>query len=134
TGFFNNKAKNILACCKQIVEKHKARVPSSLEELTKLPGVGRKTANVVLGEAFHIPGVIVDTHVGRLSRHLGLTSNMDPTKVEFDLMKILDKEIWILSIHLMIDHGRAICKSRKPACDHCGLRDLCPGPFLINKI
>ena len=129
TGFFNNKADNIIACCKQILAKHHALIPTTLEELTNLKGVGRKTANVVLGEAFHIPGIVVDTHVGRLSRHLGLTKHTDPTKVEFELMKIFDKEVWTFSNHLMIDHGRAICKARKPDCLHCGLRKLCPGPL-----
>jgi len=128
TGFFNNKSKNIIACCRQIVEKHGGEVPADQEALTALPGVGRKTANVVLGEIHHIPGVVVDTHVGRLSRHLGFTRESDPVKVEFELMKILPQEYWTLSNHLMIDHGRAVCKARKPACGSCGLRDLCPGP------
>lgn len=131
TGFFNNKSKNLIECCQTIVKKHRGVVPDTLEELTALPGVGRKTANVVLGEVFHIPGVVVDTHVGRISRHLGLTAESDPVKIEFDLMKILPQEYWTLWNHMIIDHGRAVCTARKPMCSGCKLCDLCPGP--VNK-
>jgi len=129
TGFFNNKSKNILACCRDIVEKFNGEVPGTLEELTSLAGVGRKTANVVLNHIFHVPAIVVDTHVGRISRHLGLTRKKDPTKVEFDLMKILPEENWIPWNHQLIKHGRSVCISRRPKCEVCQLRSLCPGPF-----
>ncbi len=129
TGFFNNKSRNILACCRDIVERFNGDVPGTLEELTSLAGVGRKTANVVLNHIFHVPAIVVDTHVGRISRHLGLTRAKDPTKVEFDLMKILPEENWIPWNHQLIKHGRTICISRRPKCEACQLRPLCPGPF-----
>ena len=129
TGFFNNKSKNILACCRDIVEKFSGDVPGTLEALTSLAGVGRKTANVVLNHIFHVPAIVVDTHVGRISRHLGLTKEKDPTKVEFDLMKILPKENWIAWNHQLIKHGRSICIARRPKCNECRLRPLCPGPI-----
>jgi endonuclease III len=129
TGFFNAKAKNLIACCQSLMEKHRGEVPDTLDALVKLPGVGRKTANVVLGEVFHIPGVVVDTHVGRISRHLGLTTHRDPVKIEFELMKILPPERWTLWNHLLIEHGRAVCIARRPKCDRCPLRELCPGPL-----
>lgn len=129
TGFFNNKAKNILAASKMIVERYGGKVPDTLEELVQLPGVGRKTANVILGVAYHKPGIVVDTHVGRISRHLGFTRHIDPVKVEFDLQNILPREHWIKWNHMIIDHGRAVCTARKPCCPECGLCDLCPGPF-----
>lgn len=129
TGFFNNKSKNILACCRDIVDKFNGQVPGTLEELTSLAGVGRKTANVVLNHIFHIPAIVVDTHVGRISRHLGLTIEKDPTKVEFDLMKVLPEENWIAWNHQLIKHGRSICIARRPKCEACRLRQLCPGPF-----
>jgi len=132
TGFFNNKAKNILAASRMIVEKYGGKVPETLEELTGLPGVGRKTANVILGVAYHQPGIVVDTHVGRVSRHLGFTCHTDPVKVEFDLQKILPREHWIQWNHMIIDHGRAVCTARKPHCEMCGLCDLCPGPYSEN--
>ena len=129
TGFFNNKSKNILACCRDIVDKFDGEVPGTLEKLTSLAGVGRKTANVVLNHIFHVPAIVVDTHVGRISRHFGLTKEKDPTKVEFDLMKILPEENWIAWNHQLIKHGRSICISRRPKCDECRLRPLCPGPI-----
>lgn len=126
-GFFRNKAKNILACCKRLVAEFDGSVPESLDVLVTLPGVGRKTANVVLGTAFGIPsGVVVDTHVGRLSNRMGLTSSTDAAKIEQDLMKVLPRTEWINFSHRMIHHGRRICGARKPDCDHCGLRDVCP--------
>jgi len=132
TGFFNAKAKNLIACCQALIARHQGEVPDSLDELVQLPGVGRKTANVVLGEIFHIPGVVVDTHVGRISRHLGLTKNSDPTKVEFDLMNILPPERWTLWNHLLIEHGRAICIARRPRCLECPMQNYCPGPIEKN--
>jgi endonuclease-3 len=126
TGFFRNKAKNIQGCCLAIVERFGGNVPSRLEDLTTLAGVGRKTANVVLGNAFQTPGITVDTHVGRLSRRLGLTKMSDPVKVELDLMKIIPQPDWTNFSHGLILHGRQICHSRKPRCESCGLANLCP--------
>ena len=126
TGFYHNKAKNIIACCKQLVEKHQGEVPRDLDALTSLAGVGRKTANVVRGNIFHEPSVVVDTHVKRISKKLGLTKNDDPVKVEFDLMKELPKEWWILwNIHI-IRLGRTICKAPTPKCGECFLQQYCP--------
>jgi endonuclease-3 len=127
TGFFRNKAKSIAGCCRQLVDAHGGEVPQDLERLVKLPGVGRKTANVVLGTAFGIPtGVVVDTHVGRLSRRLGMTRQTDAVKVERDLMAQLPRREWIGFSHRMIAHGRKICLARKPKCDICPLADVCP--------
>ena len=127
TGFFRNKAKNIQAACQAIVDAHDGQVPESLDELVKLPGVGRKTANVVLGTAFGIAsGVVVDTHVGRLSQRMGLTQNTDPVKIERDLMEQVAKKEWIQLSHRMIHHGRKICLARKARCEQCGLNDICP--------
>jgi endonuclease-3 len=126
TGFFRNKARNIMACCGQLVERHAGQVPGTLEELVILPGVGRKTANVILGNAFGIPGITVDTHVGRLSRRMGLTRMEDPEKVERDLMEVIPKKDWTIFSHRMIFHGRQVCDARKPKCDDCTLRQLCP--------
>jgi endonuclease-3 len=126
TGFFRNKARNILACCKALVEQHGGRVPGTLEELVTLAGIGRKTANVILGNAFAVPGITVDTHVGRVSRRLGLTVHHDPVKVEHDLMKLIPKKEWTMFSHRMIFHGRQVCHSRKPLCGQCALADLCP--------
>jgi endonuclease-3 len=127
TGFFRNKAKNIKACCRQLVEEHEGEVPRDLALLVKLAGVGRKTANVVLGTAYGIPtGVVVDTHVGRLSRRLGLTTESDPVKVERDLMRLLPKREWIDFSHRMIYHGRAVCKARRPRCESCDFTRFCP--------
>jgi len=126
TGFYRNKAKSIMACSKALVEKYQGKVPPSLEELTKLPGVGRKTANVVLGDCFGIPGVVVDTHVQRLSKRLGLTQEVDPKKIEQDLMALFPKEEWTLLGHRLIHHGRQICDARKPKCSICALQSFCP--------
>jgi endonuclease-3 len=126
TGFFRNKAKSIKACCQTIVEKHGGQVPGTLEELTPMMGVGRKTANVILGNAFGVPGITVDTHVGRLSRRLGLTEEEDPVKVEFALMELVPKEDWTMFSHRMIFHGRQVCHARNPACERCELAKLCP--------
>ena len=127
TGFFRNKAKNIKALSQQLVDEHDGQVPQDLDVLVKMPGVGRKTANVVLGTAFGMPtGVVVDTHVARISKRLGLTDNTDPVKIERDLMQLLPKKEWIDYSHRMIHHGRRVCKARKPLCDECGLKKFCP--------
>ncbi|MCH8840748.1 MAG: endonuclease III [Planctomycetes bacterium] len=127
TGFFRNKAKNIKSCSAELVEKHHGKVPQDLEALVELAGVGRKTANVVLGTAFGIPtGVVVDTHVGRLSRRLGLTKQKDPVKVETDLMCVLPNREWIDFSHRMIHHGRQVCAARKPLCEKCSMNKFCP--------
>ena len=126
TGFFRNKAKNIIQCCTMLVAQHGGEVPATLDELVVLPGVGRKTANVVLGNAFGIPGITVDTHVGRLSRRLGLTVHEDPVKVEHDLMELLPPPDWTMISHRLIFHGRQVCFARKPKCDECTMRTFCP--------
>ncbi len=127
TGFYRNKARNIQGAACGILEKFHGKVPDTLEELIQLPGVGRKTANVVLGVIFgKAEGVVVDTHVTRLSYRLGFTKNKDPKKIEQDLIKIVPKEKWIDFSHLLILHGRAICKARKPLCEKCALNPLCP--------
>jgi endonuclease-3 len=126
TGFFRNKARNIKACCQALVDQHAGQVPGIMEELVPLPGVGRKTANVILGNAFGVPGITVDTHVGRLSRRLGLTENEDPVKVENDLMAMVPKKEWTAFSHRMIFHGRQVCFARKPKCTECALRKICP--------
>lgn len=127
TGFYHAKAKNIIGCCKRLVEHHKGKVPETMEELVELPGVGRKTANVVLGNAFgKAAGIVVDTHVKRLSERLGLSTNENPEKVELDLMKCVPKKDWILFPHLFISHGRNHCQARKPQCSECPLNDICP--------
>lgn len=126
TGFFRNKARNIIACCKRLVADHGGAVPATLDELVPLPGIGRKTANVVLGNAFDVPGITVDTHVGRLSRRLGLTEHDDPVKVERDLMELVPKKDWTMFSHRTIYHGRQVCHARKPNCEGCKLLDVCP--------
>jgi endonuclease-3 len=126
TGFFRNKAKSIQTCCKILVEKHGGKVPATMEELVPLPGVGRKTANVILGNAFGVPGIPVDTHVGRLSRRMGLTEHDDPVKVEHELMALIPQEDWTMFGHRMIFHGRQVCQSRKPNCVGCTLAKICP--------
>ena len=125
TGFFRNKAKAIKGFTTELTEKHSGRVPANLDDLISLPGVGRKTANLVLGEAFDIPGIVVDTHVLRLSQRIGLSQNKDPVKVEFDLMKIVPKKQWARFSNLLILHGRAVCKARKPNHEACKIVDLC---------
>ena len=126
TGFYRNKAASIQGLAATLLEKYNGEVPDTLDALVTLPGVGRKTANVVLGNAFGVPGITVDTHVGRITRRLGLTSNTDPVKVEFDLMKLFDDSDWILLNHRLIFLGRRICHSRKPACGVCPLAQMCP--------
>lgn len=127
TGFFRNKAKNIQACCRKLVERHGGKVPRDFEALTALDGVGRKTANVVMGTAFGIAsGVVVDTHVTRLSQRLGLIRETDAVKIERKLMKLLPDEEWIDFSHRLIWHGRRVCSARKPQCAECALESLCP--------
>lgn len=127
TGFFRNKAKNIRACCRKLVDLHGGEVPRDLDALVALPGVGRKTANVVLGTAFGIAaGVVVDTHVTRLSRRMGLTRHSQPEKIERDLMDLIPKNEWVEFSHRMIRHGRRVCNARKPDCDACVLAKICP--------
>jgi len=126
TGFFNNKAKAIKSAMQSVVSKFSGEIPGTMEQLLQLEGVGRKTANVVLGDAFGVPGVVVDTHVKRLANLLGLTQNADPEKIEQDLMKQFPKEQWTMLGHLLIEHGRAICIARRPQCGKCVLNDLCP--------
>lgn len=125
TGFYHNKAKNIIACAKTLLEKHGGEVPKTLEELTALAGVGRKSANVIRGNIYHDPSIVVDTHVKRISKRLGLTKNEDPVKVEMDLMKVLPKDHWILYNIQIITFGRNICMARNPKCRECFLRDIC---------
>lgn len=127
TGFYRNKAKNIKACCEKLVELYDGQVPRDLDQLVVLPGVGRKTANVVLGTAFDIAvGVVVDTHVTRLSRRTGLTHHKDAVKIERDLMAELPNTEWVALSHRMIQHGRRVCLARKPKCDVCTLARICP--------
>lgn len=127
TGFFNAKAKSIRGACRAIVETHGGRVPETMEELHALPGVGRKTANVVLGNAFGAPdGVVVDTHVGRLARRLGWSRHADPVKVESDLNGLVPRRLWVFAGHALILHGRRVCASRSPRCAGCLLADTCP--------
>ncbi|MBU1912475.1 MAG: endonuclease III [Candidatus Omnitrophica bacterium] len=130
TGFYKNKAKGIIGSAKKILNEFKGNVPRTMEELTSLPGIGRKTANVILSSGFGIvAGVVVDTHVIRLSRRLGLAKNTDPGKIEEDLMKSVPAEDWGIVSHLMILHGRKICNARKPLCADCVINKLCPSAF-----
>jgi endonuclease-3 len=127
TGFFRNKAKSIQNCCRLLVERHEGLAPQNIEQLVELPGIGRKTANVILGTAFGIAsGVVVDTHVTRLSLRLGLTRQKDAVKIEKDLMKLIPSKEWIAFSHRMIQHGRKICVARKPKCDVCAMNAICP--------
>lgn len=130
TGFYHNKAKNIIACAKLLLERHGGSVPSDLESLIALPGVGRKTANVIRGNIYHEPSIVVDTHVKRISRKLGLTEETDPEKIEYALMKVLPKDHWILWNIDVITLGRTICEARKPKCGECFLREYCPSAGL----
>jgi endonuclease-3 len=131
TGFFRNKTKSIQGACKMLVEEFGGEVPKTMEELLKLPGVARKTANVVLGVAYGIAaGVVVDTHVSRLSQRLALTKQKDAGKIEKDLMELVPKKDWIIFSHLLIFHGRRICKARRPLCEDCVVEKLCPSSLL----
>jgi len=134
TGFYRNKARNIKACCEALVGRHGGHVPRTLEELVELPGVGRKTANVVLGAAFGTPGVVVDTHVKRISGRLGLTKHKDPKKIEFDLMRIIPGKEWSDFSLRLIFFGRETCTARKPKCPVCPVNPLCPYPHKTPKI
>ena len=127
TGFYRNKARNIQACCRALVERHGGQVPRTMEELTALDGVGRKTANVVLGNAFGLnEGIVVDTHVRRVAQRLGLTRQKDPDKIEQELMQQVPRDLWTQFSHWLIWHGRRRCHARKPDCPHCELREWCP--------
>jgi endonuclease-3 len=125
TGFYRNKAKNIQSACRDIAAQHKGKVPDNMEELVALAGVGRKTANVILGNAYGVPGITTDTHVIRLSRLMGLSKNSDPVKLEYDLMELIPKKDWTQFSHMMIWHGRQICNARKPDCEICPVRKFC---------
>jgi len=134
TGFYRNKAKNIRAACQLLITNFHGEVPDTMTDLLKLPGVARKTANVVLGNAFGIvEGFVVDTHIGRLARRFGWTKNEDPIKVEQDLMRLVPRQDWLDLSHLLIFHGRAICQARKPLCKQCTLTKLCPSAFHFNQ-
>ena len=134
TGFYRNKAKNIRAACQLLLTNYNGEVPRTMADLLKLPGVARKTANVVLGNAFGIiEGFVVDTHIGRLARRFGWTNNEDPVKVEQDLMRLVPRQDWLDLSHLLIFHGRAICQARKPLCERCSVSKLCPSAFRIMQ-
>ncbi len=135
TGFFHNKAKSIKTCCQSLVEKHRGQVPRTMEELTQLGGVGRKTANVVLGNAYNINcGIVVDTHVARVAYRLGLTRHTDPAKIEQDLMQLVPQAQWTMLSHWLIFHGRRRCYARSPDCPNCEVRPLCPRIGVDRKI
>lgn len=125
TGFYRNKAKNIIGCCKKLIKNFEGRVPDSMEALLQLPGVGRKTANVVLGNIYGVPGIIVDTHCKRLSNRMGLTDKEDPEKIEYDLMEIVPQKDWTAFSNCLVYHGRAVCNARKPNCGNCGVAQYC---------
>jgi endonuclease-3 len=126
TGFFRNKAKNLIACATAVLERHAGQVPQTLSDLVALPGVGRKTANVVLGNAFQIPGMVVDTHVKRLARRFGWTQHEDPVKIELELSSLLSQKSWTQASHILIAHGRQYCKAPVPLCSQCPISDTCP--------
>jgi len=133
TGFFRNKARNIIACCRELMAKHGGQVPATMEELVPLPGIGRKTANVILGNAFDVPGIPVDTHVARLSQRMGLTDAVDPVKIERDLVRLIPKKEWTMFGHRMIFHGRQICHARRPLCEQCPLSEVCPRLNIVRS-
>jgi endonuclease III len=133
TGFYKNKAKNIKACSQSLVEKYNGQVPQTMDELFNLAGVGRKTANVVLGNAFGVPSMVVDTHVTRLSNRLGWVKTEDAVKIEIQLMDIIDKKYWTDLSHLLIYHGRSICMERSPLCESCKISTLCPKIGVVKK-
>ncbi len=128
TGFYKNKAKSLIGMARAVVERHEEQIPDTMEELIKLPGVGRKTANVILGNAFDTPGLVVDTHVARLSQRMGLTQQKDPVRIERELMELIPEEDWTQFSHAMIFHGRRICTARNPACEGCPIFPDCPFP------
>lgn len=125
TGFYRNKARNIKETCRILIERFDGKVPDNLDDLLTLPGVGRKTANLVLGDVYGIPGIVIDTHAKRLSNRIGLSKNEDPVKIEYDLMKIVPKENWGKFCHQLVYHGRAVCNARKPKCEECAILDYC---------
>ncbi len=125
-GFYKNKAKNIIGCCQKLISDFGGEVPSTMDELLSLPGVGRKTANLVLGDIFGIPGIVVDTHATRLSNRFGLTTHKDPYKIELDLMEVVPKDKWSWFCHCLVEHGRAYCKAQKPDCQGCPTAEFCP--------
>lgn len=131
TGFYRNKAKSIRAACAVLLERFGGKVPSTMEDLLTLPGVGRKTANVLLGHCFDTPGVVVDTHVKRISSLLGLVNSDDPVRIEHQLMEVLPRKYWMQFSHLLADHGRAICIARRPKCGECPLAGLCPSARIV---
>jgi endonuclease-3 len=126
TGFYRNKTKSIKKCCQSLVEQYNGQVPDTMDELIELAGVGRKTANCILGNVFKIPGIVVDTHMLRISKRMGFTDNTDPTKVEFDLRALFPDSDWISLSHLIPWHGRRVCKARNPACETCAINNVCP--------
>lgn len=126
TGFFRNKARNIIGCSRMLISDFNGEVPKTMEELLRLPGVGRKTANLVLGDCFGVPGVVVDTHATRLSNRFGFTKSRDPHKIELELMEIIPKEKWTQFCHQFVEHGRKYCMARKPDCDNCPINHICP--------
>ena len=128
TGFYHNKAANIQGACRRIVEAFNGEVPGNMDDLLTLPGVGRKTANCVLGDAFGVPGITCDTHVIRLSRRLGFSEHSDPVKLEFDLQAVVPHKDWTAFSHLIISHGRQVCQARKPNCPQCPIANYCPAP------
>lgn len=131
-GFFRNKTRAIINCSKELIDRYDGDVPASMEGLTSLSGVGRKTANAVLGNAYGIPGIIVDTHIIRLSKRLGLTKSNDPTRIEFDLMEMVPRKYWTYFSNALGDHGREICSSRKPGCGMCVINHLCPSSHIFG--
>jgi len=134
TGFFRNKAKSIIESADSILKDHKGKVPDSMEQLTQLKGVGRKTANVILGNYFKKPGIIVDTHIKRLSNRLGLSDKSDPVKIEMELRELIPEKDWTFFSNALGDHGRRICKARSPMCNDCGISDICPSFEKMSKL
>jgi len=125
TGFFRNKAKNIIGCCKRLIEVYGGEVPAAMEQLLTLPGVGRKTANIIIGDVYHKPAIVIDTHAKRIAYRLGLTDNTDPAKIEFDLLKITPPDYTYTFCHQLVYHGRAMCKAIKPKCGECCVNHIC---------
>ena len=134
TGFFRAKTRALLGCCRALCERHGGQVPTNMEELSALPGVGRKTANVVLGAAYGIPsGIVVDTHMARVARRLGLTRSDDPVRIESDLMSLFPQTSWVFVSIAMVLHGRYVCQARRPLCNECALRRHCPSRDLLDR-
>ncbi|MBI5323942.1 MAG: endonuclease III [Ignavibacteriae bacterium] len=132
TGYYKAKARHIRAATKVILENFKGEVPGTMDELLSLPGVGRKTANVILGHCFDTPGIVVDTHVGRIANRLGMTMSINAEKIEYDLMELIPKKHWVIFTHYLINHGRKVCTSRKAKCEQCIVSELCPSAFKIK--